>query len=292
MREKIRIGSRASALAVCQARLLIDHIKANHPQTEVELVTMSTTGDKILDRTLDTVGGKGLFVKELEQALLDGRIDVCVHSLKDVPMEVSRELPILGYSHREDPRDALVLPEGAEEWDMSLPVGTASRRREKQLLAMFPNLTIKPVRGNIATRLEKLDAGGYGALVLAAAGLKRLNLSHRIFRYFEPEELVPAGGQGILAVQGRTGEHWDCLDDFFDADSRMTAEAERGFLRELDGGCSAPVAAYARVEGERLLLYGFADTYDGSFARESASGSIMHAEQIGVGLARYMRDGL
>jgi hydroxymethylbilane synthase len=238
------------------------------------------------------VGGKGLFVKELEQALLDGRIDVCVHSLKDVPMEVSGELPILGYSRREDPRDALVLPEGADVWDKSLPVGTASKRREQQLLGLFPGITVKPVRGNVATRLEKLEQGSYGALVLAAAGLKRLGYEHRISRYFEPEELVPAGGQGILAVQGRAGENWACLADFFDPESKIMAEAERGFLRELEGGCSAPVAAYARVDGERLLLCGYADTYDGSFAKERASGSIDRAEQIGIGLARYMRDGL
>jgi hydroxymethylbilane synthase len=144
----------------------------------------------------------------------------------------------------------------------------------------------------VATRLEKLDQGRYGALVLAAAGLKRLGYEKRIFRYFEPREIVPAGGQGILAVQGRAGETWDCLEDFFDRDSRIMAEAERGFLRELEGGCSAPVAAYATVEGERLLLYGFADTYDGSFAVESASGNVNQAEQTGIGLARYMRDGL
>jgi hydroxymethylbilane synthase len=205
---------------------------------------------------------------------------------------VSPELPILGYSRREDPRDVLVLPAGTDTWDKSLPVGTASKRRELQLLRMYPGLEVKPVRGNVATRLEKLDQGQYGALILAAAGLKRLGYEDRISNYFEPEELLPAGGQGILALQGRAGEHWECLEDFFDRNSRIMAEAERGFLRELEGGCSAPVAAYAQVEEERLLLWGFADTYDGSFASERASGTIFQAEQIGIGLARYMRDGL
>lgn len=288
----LRIGSRESALARAQAELLINYIKENCPGITAELVTMKTTGDQILDRTLDQVGGKGLFVKELEQALLDGRIDVCVHSLKDVPMEVSEQLPLIGYSQREDVRDALVLPEGVRQWDKKKPVGTSSQRRAMQLHKLYPGIETRPVRGNVQTRLKKLDSGEYGALVLAAAGLKRLGLKARITRYFEPEELLPAGGQGILAVQGRAGEDYHFLNGFFDDDSRVAAEAERAFLRELDGGCSSPVAAYARVSGERLILYGFCDTYDGSFARESASGSRTQAAQTGIGLARYMRDGL
>lgn len=288
----LRIGSRESALARAQAELLINYIKENCPGITAELVTMKTTGDQILDRTLDQVGGKGLFVKELEQALLDGRIDVCVHSLKDVPMEVSEQLPLIGYSQREDVRDALVLPEGVRQWDKKKPVGTSSQRRAMQLHKLYPGIETRPVRGNVQTRLKKLDSGEYGALVLAAAGLKRLGLKARITRYFEPEELLPAGGQGILAVQGRAGEDYHFLNGFFDDDSRVAAEAERAFLRELDGGCSSPVAAYARVNGERLILYGFCDTYDGSFARESASGSRTQAAQTGIGLARYMRDGL
>lgn len=288
----LRIGSRESALARAQAELLINYIKENCPGITAELVTMKTTGDQILDRTLDQVGGKGLFVKELEQALLDGRIDVCVHSLKDVPMEVSEQLPLIGYSQREDVRDALVLPEGVRQWDKKKPVGTSSQRRAMQLHKLYPGIETRPVRGNVQTRLKKLDSGEYGALILAAAGLKRLGLKARITRYFEPDELLPAGGQGILAVQGRAGEDYHFLNGFFDDDSRVAAEAERAFLRELDGGCSSPVAAYARVNGERLILYGFCDTYDGSFARESASGSRTQAAQTGIGLARYMRDGL
>lgn len=292
MGKTLRIGSRESALAMAQAEFLMDYIKENCPGITPELVTMKTTGDQILDRTLDQVGGKGLFVKELEQALLDNRIDVCVHSLKDVPMTVSEELPLIGYSAREDVRDVLVLPEDVAQWDQNKPVGTASQRRAMQLHNLYPDIEICPVRGNVQTRLQKLDSGAYGALILAAAGLKRLGLEGRITRYFEPEELLPAGGQGILAVQGRAGEDYHFLDGFFDADSRVAAEAERAFLRELDGGCSSPVAAYAKVNGEQLILYGFCDTYDGSFARESASGSRSQAVQTGIGLARYMRDGL
>lgn len=292
MKKIFRIGSRESVLAVAQAQLLIDYITEKYPGITPELVTMKTTGDRILDRTLDAVGGKGLFVKELEQALRDGRIDACVHSLKDVPMNVPEELPILGCSGREDVRDVLVLPTGATMWDQKKPVGTSSLRRTMQLHKRYPDIEICPVRGNVLTRLKKLDSGQYGALILAAAGLKRLHLEERISRYFEPEELLPAAGQGILAVQGRAGEDYRFLEGFFDDDSRVAAEAERAFVRELDGGCSSPVTAYARVNGEQLILYGFCDTYDGSFVRESASGSRRQAAQTGIGLARYMRDGL
>ena len=292
MTKTFRIGSRESVLAVAQAQLLIDHIRQTCPGITPELITMKTTGDRILDRTLDQVGGKGLFVKELEQALMDGRIDACVHSLKDVPINVSEKLPILGYSRREDARDVLVLPKGVSDWDQTKPVGTSSARRAMQLQKLYPDIRTCPVRGNVPTRLQKLDNGEYGALILAAAGLRRLHLEERIARYFEPEELLPAVGQGILAVQGRAGEDVSFLEGFFDDDSRVAAEAERAFVRELDGGCSSPVTAYARVNGERLILYGFCDTYDGSYARESASGSRYQAAQTGIGLARYMRDGL
>lgn len=292
MNKVFRIGSRESALAVAQAQYLMDHIRKNCPMVTPELVTMKTTGDRILDRTLDQVGGKGLFVKELEQALLDGRIDACVHSLKDVPMDVSEKLPILGFSKREDARDVLVLPKGETTWDRKKPVGTSSARRSMQLQKLHPEITILPVRGNVQTRLKKLDDGAFGALVLAAAGLKRLGLEDRINCYFTPEELLPAAGQGILAVQGRAGDDYSFLDGFFDSDSRVAAEAERAFVRELDGGCSSPIAAYAKVNGEQLILYGFCDTYDGSYACERASGSRHQAEQTGIGLARYMRDGL
>ncbi|MDD7641200.1 MAG: hydroxymethylbilane synthase [bacterium] len=292
MRKVFRIGSRESALAVAQAQYLMDHIRQKCPMITPELVTMKTTGDRILDRSLDQVGGKGLFVKELEQALLDGRIDACVHSLKDVPMDVSEKLPILGFSAREDARDVLVLPQGETTWDRSKPIGTSSARRSMQLHKLYPEITVLPVRGNVQTRLKKLDNGEFGAVVLAAAGLKRLGLEERITRYFSPEELLPAAGQGILAVQGRAGEDYSFLDSFFDADSCVAAEAERAFVRELDGGCSSPIAAYAKVNGEQLILYGFCDTYDGSYTCERASGSRHQAEQTGIGLARYMRDGL
>lgn len=201
----IRVGSRESRLAVVQSELVMDAIRAAHPEVELELVTMKTTGDKILDRTLDKVGGKGLFVKELDAALLDGRVDLTIHSCKDLPMEEDPRIPLAGFSRREDPRDALVLPQGAEELDPSRPIGCASARRAVQLRALFPGVAVAPVRGNVLTRLRKLDEGQFSALVLAAAGLKRLGLEARITRYFTVEELLPAAGQGILALQTRAG---------------------------------------------------------------------------------------
>ena len=223
----IRVGSRESRLAVVQSELVMDAIRAAHPEVGLELVTMKTTGDKILDRTLDKVGGKGLFVKELDAALLDGRVDLTVHSCKDLPMEEDPRIPLAGFSRREDPRDVLVLPQGAEELDPSRPIGCASARRAVQLRALFPGVAVAPVRGNVLTRLRKLDEGQFSALVLAAAGLKRLGLEERITRYFTVEELLPAAGQGILALQTRAGEELSCLDGVLDADGTDCARTER-----------------------------------------------------------------
>lgn len=211
----IRVGSRESRLAVIQSEMVVEYLKEELPGHPVELLTMKTTGDRILDRRLDQIGGKGLFVKELDQALLDGRSDLSVHSLKDMPMEVPEELPLLGFSHREDPRDVLVLPMNQTQWDRTLPVGCSSQRRMVQLSKRYPDITFRTIRGNVLTRLRKLDDGEYGALVLAAAGLKRLGLSERISRYFSVEEMIPAAGQGILAVQGRKGEDYSYLNGFF-----------------------------------------------------------------------------
>ena len=253
---KIRVGSRESRLAVIQAELLMAAVRAAHPDIELELVTMKTTGDKILDRTLDKVGGKGLFVKELDAALRDGRVDITVHSCKDLPMEENPALPLAAFSKREDPRDALVLPEGVRELDFSKPIGCASLRRKLQLEKLYPQAQIAPVRGNVQTRLRKLDEGQYAALVLAGAGLKRLGLEGRIARYFSPEEVLPAAGQGILAAQMRAGEDASFLDAFSDPEGTACARAERAFVRELDGGCSSPVAAFATVSGDTMTLTG------------------------------------
>lgn len=288
--KKIIIGSRESALAVAQSMVVVRHLKNTLPDAEVELLTMKTSGDRILDRTLDQVGGKGLFVKELDAALRAGRTDLSVHSLKDVPAEVPEDLPLVGFSKREDPRDVLVLPEGRTEADPSLPIGSASLRRSLQLQKFFPGYRIEPVRGNLQTRLRKLDEGGYGALVLAAAGLKRLGLEGRISRYFSPEEMIPAAGQGILAFQGRSGEAYGFLQGICDEEAADCAVCERAFTKELGGGCTSPVCAYARTEGDRILLralYYNEETKVCLIGEEE--GSRENAYELGAGLAARLR---
>lgn len=265
----------------------MEAIRAFDPDLELELVTMKTTGDKILDRTLDQVGGKGLFVKELDAALLDGRVDLTVHSCKDLPMETDPRLPLAAFSRREDPRDALVLPAGITELDASKPIGCASQRRALQLKAIFPHLRTAPVRGNVQTRLHKLDSGDYAALVLAAAGLKRLGLTGRVARYFEPEEMLPAAGQGILAAQVRAGTDTAFLRGFHDRDAADCGLAERAFVKALDGGCSSPVAAYAVVEGETIFLTGM----DAAGRKDGISGPRSDAGALGTELAMRMKGG-
>ncbi|MBM6869469.1 hydroxymethylbilane synthase [Pseudoflavonifractor phocaeensis] len=285
----IRVGSRESKLAVIQAEIAIAAIRRACPEAAVELVTMKTTGDKILDRTLDKVGGKGLFVKELDAALLEKRVDVTVHSGKDLPMDIDPKLPLTAFSRRADPRDVLVLPEGVTELDKSRPIGCASRRRAVQLAALFPEMEIQPVRGNVLTRLRKLDEGQYSALVLAAAGLERLGLTHRISRYFTTDEMIPAAGQGILAAQMRAGEDGGFLSAFADRDGRDCILAERAFVRALDGGCSSPVAAYATVEGETLHLTGMDVDEEDRPVIGHISGPRAEGEQLGQTLARRIR---
>lgn len=289
---KIRIGSRESRLAVIQSRMVMEQIAKAEPAAQLELVTMKTTGDKILDKTLDKVGGKGLFVRELDQALRDGRADFTVHSLKDMPMEVPEDLPLAAFSCREDPRDVLVLPEGVTALDPSRPIGCSSRRRQLQLKALFPDMEIAPVRGNVQTRLSKLEAGQFSALVLAAAGLKRLGLEERINRYFSTEEILPAAGQGILVVQTRKGMAVDCLRLIHNEAAACCARAERAFVRTLDGGCSSPVAAYAVVNGETLTLTGFYVSVDEQIQRKgSITGPAAQAETLGNTLAQQLKQG-
>ena len=287
---KVVIGSRESRLAVIQSEIVKKYIEEQNPDIQVEILTMKTTGDIILDRTLDKIGGKGLFVKELDKALLEKRSDISVHSLKDMPMEVSEKLPLAAYSRREDPRDVLVLPKGREIMDKTKPIGCSSLRRILQLKELFPDMAFKSVRGNVLTRLRKLDDGEYGALVLAAAGLKRLGLEERISRYFTVSEIIPAAGQGILAVQGRAGEDFSYLADFQDQEAAWAATAERAFVRYLDGGCSSPVAAHGQVQGEELNLLGlYYDEETGKYKRGSKKGSVSMAEELGISLARELR---
>lgn len=289
---KVVIGSRDSKLAVVQSEMVIAHLREAHPGIDVSLATFKTTGDKILDRRLDEVGGKGLFVKELDAALRAGECDYTVHSCKDLPMELPPDLPLVCFSAREDPRDVLVFPQGASEPDWSKPIGTSSRRRETQLRALFGQTTFESVRGNLQTRLRKLDEGQYGALVLAAAGLKRMGLEDRIGRYFSVDELIPSAGQGVLAVQGRCDAQSALFDGFADSQVSVAVAAERAFVARLDGGCSSPIAAHAVVKDEAFELRGlYFDEETQQAWRGSVSGSVEEAAAAARDLADRLRAG-
>lgn len=290
MKDKIIIGSRESRLAVIQAEMVQDYLQKTLPQKTIEILTMKTTGDKILNQALERAGGKGLFVKELDHALLEKRSDLSVHSLKDVPTELPKELPLLAFSRREDPRDALILPEGATEIDFSRPVGCSSKRRMVQFQKLYPQAKFETIRGNVQTRLKRLDSGEFSATILAAAGLKRLGLEYRISRYFEPDEMIPAAGQGILAVQGRAGEDYSWLKGYNDRGGEACAKAERAFVCGLGGNCSDPIAAHATVEGETLHLRAFyQNEATGAVYTGSRSGSVRDPEHVGHALAAEFR---
>ena len=305
---KVIIGSRESKLAVLQSEMVKNYIEQRNradsantiaeKETEsgdtavvAEILTMKTTGDIILDRTLDKVGGKGLFVKELDKALLDGRSNLSVHSLKDMPMEVPEELPLLAFSKREDPRDVLVLPEGVTEPDPEKPLGCSSLRRTLQLKKLYPDMEVKSIRGNLQTRLHKLDEGEYSGLILAAAGLKRLGLEKRINRYFTPDEMIPAAGQGILAVQGRRGQDFSYLDGYCDREAWIAGSAERAYVKYLNGGCSSPVAAFAKVDGDEIFIRGlyYSET-TGKWITGQIKGAADDGEKLGIALAKQLKD--
>lgn len=289
--KKIVIGSRESKLAVVQSEMVREYIQKNNEDVQVEIFTMKTTGDKILDRTLDKIGGKGLFVKELDKALIERKTELSVHSLKDMPMEIPEDLPIVAFSKREDPRDVLVLPKGVTQLDYTKPIGCSSLRRILQLKEIFPDMECKSVRGNVQTRLKKLDDGEYSGLLLAAAGLKRLGLEDRIARYFEPEEMIPAAGQGILAIQGRNDVDYSYLKNYGDENAAYAALAERAFVKYLNGGCSSPVAAHATIEDGQITLRGlYYDENTGNYEKGLKKGSTEKSEELGVSLAKELQE--
>ena len=292
-KKTIRFGSRKSELALIQTRLVMEAVRRTCPDIETEIVAMDTTGDKNMkpfSEASDKFGIKGLFTQELEEALTSGAIDAAVHSLKDMPACISEDIPLVAFSKREDPRDALVLPAGRSAFAPGGVIGCSSARRRLQLAALFPDARIEPVRGNVNTRLRKLDEGQYDALVLAAAGLKRLGMEGRISRYFEPEEMVPAPGQGIMVCQGRAGGDYAFLDGFRDHDAAICARAERAFSAALGGGCTAPVGAYAVVRGGRIEMTGFfADEERGTSRREHISGPADMAAELAIELARRIK---
>ena len=288
MKKTIKVGCRESVLALIQAEIVINSIMKVHSNLEFEVVPIKTTGDRILDVSLDEAGGKGLFIKELEQALLDRRIDIAVHSYKDMPFEETSGLPVVALSEREAPNDALVLPIGCLSMDKSKPIGSSSARRAVQFSRLYDGFEVRPIRGNVPTRISKLDDGEYSALILAQAGLNRLSLQDRISKVFTTDEMIPAGCQGIIAVQGRHGEDFSYLDAFHCLDSEFVATAERSFLRALESGCSSPVAVYARLRASEILLNGMFVSDDGVMEAGSISGSKQDACSLGTALGRRL----
>ena len=289
MRTAIRIGSRESLLAVRQAEIIRDQIMDSDPEVSVEIITMKTTGDRRLDKSLAKIGGKGLFVKELDRALMDGRIDIAVHSLKDMPMEVIPEFPILAYGRREDPRDVILYRPGLEALPEQAVIGTSSRRRMLQMQRLYPDCTFRGIRGNVQTRLKKLETEGYDGTILAAAGLRRLGMEQVISRYLSVDEMIPAAGQGILAVQGRKGENYGWIDRIDDRESRAAALAERQFIRVTGGDCTSPCAAHAQVSGNELRLTGLYYSEDAEeYTVDIIVADVSKSRQAGEALAERM----
>ena len=288
----VRLGSRGSKLALWQAEFIQFEVERKTAR-KVEIVTIRTTGDMILDVPLARVGGKGLFVKEIEEALLSERIDLAVHSMKDVPTELPGPLEIAAITKREDPRDAFLsgkakrfedLPHGAR-------VGTSSLRRQTQLLGLRPDLVVLDNRGNLDTRIRKMEEGKFDAIILAAAGLRRLGWEGRITQVLPEEISLPAIGQGALGIEIRRNDSAtrEAVSFLSDRDSALAVRAERGFLRRLEGGCQVPIAAYGQTDGDVIHLRGMVGRPDGSkILRGSLHGTATDPEALGVALAEQL----
>ena len=293
--KKLVIASRESMLAMWQAEHIKGRLKALYPDCEVEILGMTTRGDQILDRTLSKIGGKGLFIKELEQALQDGRADLAVHSIKDVPMELPEGFALAAIGERASPFDAFVSNQYArlEEMPAGSIVGTSSLRREAQLRAKFPHLTIQPLRGNVQTRLSKLDNGDYDAVILAAAGLQRLGLDGRIREILSPADSLPAAGQGALGIEiaARRTDLADILRPLNHEETAACVTAERALARALGGSCQVPLAAYCVMEDGLLTLNGLVGHPDGSVIIEaSAQAPAAYADALGRAVAKRLAD--
>ncbi len=289
----IRIATRKSALALWQAEHVATLIRGLPDVAGVELAPMSTRGDEVLDRSLQKIGGKGLFIKELEIAMAEGQADIAVHSMKDVPAEMPDGFALVAVLKRANPFDALVsgkaatlaaLPQGAR-------VGSSSLRRQAQLLALRPDLRIEPLRGNVNTRLEKLDSGRYDAIILACAGLERLGMSARIAAELTPAEVLPAAAQGVIGIECRSdrADLEALLKPLEDPDSKLTTTAERAVARRLEASCQSPIASYATLRGQALSLESLVASPDGrTVLRETVSGDPADANALGLALAERL----
>ncbi len=292
-RSELRIATRSSPLALWQAEHVGARLEALHSHLKVSLVKMKTSGDKMLDAPLSKVGGKGLFVKELELGLLDGRADLAVHSLKDVPAHIPDGLELAIVMEREDPRDAFVSNryENLAGMPAGTLVGTSSLRRQTQIRQRYPELRVDWLRGNVNTRLAKLDAGDFDAIILAVAGLKRLGFAERIKTAIEPEECLPAIGQGVLGIEIRSNDEQlrELIAPLAHAETTLMISAERALNETLSGGCQVPVAGYAVLEQDQLYLRGLVGQPDGSeILRAEIRGSASQAHDLGVQLAQQL----
>ncbi|CRM56059.1 MULTISPECIES: hydroxymethylbilane synthase [Pseudomonas] len=292
---EIRIATRKSALALWQAEYVKARLEQAHPGLRVTLVPMVSRGDKLLDSPLSKIGGKGLFVKELETALLENEADIAVHSMKDVPMDFPEGLGLFCICEREDPRDAFVSNTYAslDELPLGSIVGTSSLRRQAQLLTRRPDLQVRFLRGNVNTRLAKLDAGEYDAIILAAAGLIRLGFEDRITRAISVEDSLPAGGQGAVGIECRTAdsEIHALLKPLDHADTEVRVTAERALNKHLNGGCQVPIACYAVLEGENLWLRGLVgDPEGGTLLTAEVRGPQRDATALGIQVAEELLD--
>ena len=292
-RSTVVLGTRGSKLAVQQSEWVQAQLHALAPHVTVTLKRIQTSGDKILDVPLAQIGGKGLFVKEIEEALLSCEIDLAVHSMKDMPTELPEGLAIVCVPPREDPRDALISRDGKSFRDLprGARIGTSSLRRQSQLLHARPDIAIAMLRGNLDTRLRKLREGQFDAIVLAAAGLRRLAWAHEITEYLAPQISLPAIGQGALGIEGRRDDLVirSLLSGLDHAPSRIAVLAERALLHRLQGGCQVPIAAHATVAGTGVKLEGLVSSVDGKeLVRDIAEGTIEDPESIGIQLAEQL----
>lgn len=295
MKKTVRIGTRASLLAVTQSTWVKTQIEQQYPATTVELVKITTKGDKILDVPLAKVGGKGLFVKEIEDALLEGRVDLAVHSMKDVPTDLPDGLHVAVIPPRETALDAFISVRYniLEELPAGATIGTSSLRRKAQLAALRPDLDIQDLRGNLDTRLRKLDEGQYDAIILAGAGLNRLGMQDRITTLFTPEQMLPAIGQGSLGIELRKSDNelLAGMQFLHDQTTAIAVAAERAFLLRLEGGCQVPIGAHATLKGDSVTLTGLIAAVDGvKVLREQQSAPFDQAEQLGKSLAEILLD--
>lgn len=294
MTPPLRIATRKSQLALWQAEHVAGLLREAHPGLQIELVPLLTQGDRIQDRTLAAIGGKGLFIKELEVAIEDLRADIAVHSMKDVPADLPHGLTIGAVLQRADPRDALVTTSGIarlEDLPRGAIVGTSSLRRQAQLYALRPDLKIESLRGNVDTRIRKLDAGGMDAIVLACAGLVRLGLESRITARLDPKVCLPAVSQGVIGIECRRSDARtvQLLQALEDAPTRVALDAERAFAARLGGSCQSPIAAYAELDTDRITLRGLVAEPDGSrLLRDSSSGDLKNPAALGRQLAERM----